>query len=159
MNSLKNRKVGNLSLSQFAENLASLLPRLMCNLIREERNYFTRGIITLPQLHVLQHLAEHGSCTMQELARGLGVRSSSVTGLMDRLVTLRLVHRLNSPTDRRIVLAAITPKGRGILDTLYRERRKSIVRAFRNVSPRARADYLATLKSIVGQVSETHDPS
>ena len=71
-----------------------------------------RFSLTLPQFDVLAALAsqEHG-ITMTELSRMLIVSNCNVTGIVDRLVTDRLVARQPALNDRRSFLVRLTPKG------------------------------------------------
>ena len=140
-------------LEQFADQLVRLMPRLMRHLMAQERNYLARGLITLPQLWALHQVAERQTCTMHMLAQALGLKSSTVTGLVDRLVKLGLLKRFNIQTDRRVVLAEITPKGRKILEHLDAERHKSIIYMFRHVSQKERAVYLDIIEKILKALS------
>ncbi len=54
--------------------------------------------------------------TMCELADGQGCARSNITQKMDRLEREGLVRRVDDPTDRRVVLAEITPLGRSRAD-------------------------------------------
>lgn len=140
-------------LEQFADRLVRLMPRLMRHLANQDRNYLARGLITLPQLWTLALVAEHKTCTMRMLAQALGLKSSTVTGLVDRLVKLGLLKRFNSQTDRRVVLAEIMPKGRKILEHLHAERHKSIMHMFQHVSQKERAAYLNIIEKILKALS------
>ncbi|MBU0714038.1 MAG: MarR family transcriptional regulator [Verrucomicrobia bacterium] len=140
-------------LKQFADRLVRLMPRLIRHLMTQDRNYLARGLITLPQLWALHQVAEHKTCTMRMLAQALGLKSSTVTGLADRLVKLGLLKRFNSQTDRRVVLAEITPKGRKILEHLDAERHESIVHMFQHVSQKERAAYLDIIEKILKALS------
>ena len=141
------------SLTEFADRLVGLLPRLADEVISRERNYFSRGLITLPQVRALRALSEGNACAMGDLARLLSLKASTVTGLVDRLVKLGLVRRIRSSEDRRAVLAAISPKGRRILAHLYDENRKSVMSLFGNITGRERAVYLDIIEKIVGRLS------
>jgi len=140
-------------LEQFASRLVRLMPRLMRYLMTQDRNYLARGLITLPQLWALHQVAERKTCTMRMLAQALGLKSSTVTGLVDRLVKLGLLKRFNSQTDRRVVFAEITPKGRKILEHMYAERHKSIIHMFQHVSQKERATYLDIIEKILKALS------
>jgi DNA-binding MarR family transcriptional regulator len=50
------------------------------------------------------------------LARDVSFSSGGFTKLMDRLVEAKLVERQACPTDRRVVYAALTPRGRELAD-------------------------------------------
>jgi DNA-binding MarR family transcriptional regulator len=56
-----------------------------------------------------------GGITGAELARALGMRSSSVTGLADRLEAKGLITRGAHPHDRRAVVLLATRRGRGVV--------------------------------------------
>jgi DNA-binding MarR family transcriptional regulator len=56
--------------------------------------------------------------TIGELAERLHLRHHSAVGLVDRLVTQRLVRREPSETDRRRVHVALTPKGEALVQRL-----------------------------------------
>jgi DNA-binding MarR family transcriptional regulator len=69
--------------------------------------------LTLPQFDVLAALyRQDDGITMTELSRMLIVSNGNVTGIVDRLVTDRLVARQPAPDDRRSFLVQLTPKGR-----------------------------------------------
>ncbi|MFH1477566.1 MAG: MarR family transcriptional regulator [Verrucomicrobiota bacterium] len=153
MNISSNKRSPEMSLEQFAGRLGRLMPRLMRHLMTQDRNYLARGLITLPQLWALHQVAERKTCAMRLLAQTLGLKSSTVTGLVDRLVKLGLLKRFNSQADRRVVLAAITPKGRKILEHLYAERHKSIMHMFQHISPEERAAYLDIIEKILKALS------
>lgn len=140
-------------LEQFADRLVSLMSQLMRHLMTQDRNYLARGLITLPQLWALHQVAEHKTCTMRMLAQALGLKSSTVTGLVDRLVKLGLLKRFNSQADRRVVLAEITSKGRKILEHLHAERHKSVIHMFQYVSQKERAAYLDIIEKIMKALS------
>ena len=142
MNISSNKRLSEMPLEQFADRLIPLLSRLMRHLMTQDRNYLARGLITLPQLWALHQVAERKTCAMCMLAQALGLKSSTVTGLVDRLVKLGLLKRFNSQTDRRVVLVKIMPKGRKILGHLDAERRKSIIYMFQHVSQKERVTYL-----------------
>ena len=153
MNNTKNKTSSELSLKQFAKRLVALIPMLTRGMIAQERNYFTRGVITLPQLWALQIVADMEACSMRDLAQALALKSSTVTGLVDCLVKLGLVRRHNSQEDRRVVLAAITPKGKKILNHLQEEKYEAAIRLFKNITAKERAVYLDILEKIVNKLS------
>lgn len=77
--------------------------------------------LTLPQFDVLAALARSDDgITMTELSRMLIVSNGNVTGIVDRLVTDRLVARQPSPNDRRSFLVRLTPKGQAEFATVAR---------------------------------------
>ncbi len=72
----------------------------------------TKFAITLPQFDVMAALARNeGGMNMTELSRLLMVSNGNVTGIIDRLVTDRLVVRQTGAEDRRAIHVRLTAKG------------------------------------------------
>lgn len=68
--------------------------------------------LSISKLGVLDALVENGApLPLSRLAGKLACVKSNVTQLVDRLEAEGLVRRVSDPTDRRSVLAEITPEG------------------------------------------------
>ncbi len=74
--------------------------------------------ITFARYEVLRLLSfsRSGSLPLSKIGERLMVHPTSVTNAIDRLVAQELVAREIDPTDRRRVLASLTPAGRRVLD-------------------------------------------
>jgi DNA-binding MarR family transcriptional regulator len=64
----------------------------------------------------LSRLANSGPTRLTELAAAEEVSQPSMSGLAARLVDQGLVHRGSDPQDARVVLLALTPAGRDVVD-------------------------------------------
>lgn len=73
--------------------------------------------------------------TIGALAERLGLRHHSAVGLVDRLVTRRLLRRSHGARDRRQVWVDVTPRARALLARLSRVHRDEL----RRVAPLLRA--------------------
>jgi DNA-binding MarR family transcriptional regulator len=71
--------------------------------------------LTGPQLWALWELGQNGPCALKDLAEKMKLDSSTVVGVVDRLVFKGLVVRNPDPQDRRRISLAPTPKGAEIL--------------------------------------------
>lgn len=145
--------INQMSIEQFADRMGVLVHKMAGRVLSAERNYLSRGVITLPQLWVLHEIADAGKCPMLSLSRNLGFKSSTVTGLMDRLVELGLVKRSSSESDRRRVLAEVTRKGRRILGHIQVERRRTMIKLFGRLSAQERANYLTIIEKVAADIS------
>lgn len=68
--------------------------------------------VTLPQFDVMAALERKPEgMTMTELSRFLMVSNGNVTGIIDRLVSDRLVMRQAPVKDRRAIIVRLTPRG------------------------------------------------
>ena len=82
--------------------------------------------VTLPQYRALVVLAGRGPQNAGALAEVLGVHSSTLTRLCDRLVAKGLITRGESATNRREVTLALTPRGRRLVKSVTERRRAEI---------------------------------
>lgn len=71
--------------------------------------------LTGPQLWALWELGRSGPCALKDLAARMKLDSSTVVGVVDRLVAKGLVVRSPDPVDRRRISLAPTAKGGEIL--------------------------------------------
>lgn len=81
-------------------------------------------IISLAQLGVLFLLHEKQPIQSKDIALDMRISRSAVTQLIDGLVDMELVSRLEDSTDRRNVFLQLSKKGRSKLKQLEKRRRK-----------------------------------
>lgn len=74
--------------------------------------------LTMPQLKVLFLAGGPKPMPTSQVARSLGMTLSTATGVVDRLVAQGLIQRLESASDRRVVLLQATPDGSALLERL-----------------------------------------
>jgi DNA-binding MarR family transcriptional regulator len=145
--------MSHLSLRQFGDRAVILLPTLMQEMWAYERNFFTRGDISFPQLWALTFLYQRESCTMRELSRALHTRESTTSGLVDRMARTGLLKRQRDKTDRRVVRAAITVKGRSAMQELQKQRRVAFVEIFKRLSATDRFRWLEIVEKLVREMA------
>ena len=68
--------------------------------------------VSATQLHCLLALYDHGPLPPSQIARYIMVKSSTVTGIIDRLEQKALVYRLRDSPDRRVITIQLTEAGR-----------------------------------------------
>ena len=139
---------------QFGDRMIELLPQLIRGLAQYEHNYLSRGEITLPQLWVLEYLSRQGDSPMNRLAQFLKISRPAATGLVDRLIVQRLVRREGDREDRRVVRITITPKGKQTIASIWGQKRRTIVKAFGQISPQDRAQYITILERVVSNLTQ-----
>jgi len=71
--------------------------------------------LTGPQLWALWELGRNSPCALKNLAERMKLDSSTVVGVVDRLVLKGLVLRNPDAEDRRRISLTVTPKGEEIL--------------------------------------------
>lgn len=91
--------------------------------------------LTHPQFFTLASLACHKHpCTMRDLTEVTFQDPPTMTGIVDRLVKMKLVMRMRSETDRRVVLVQTTPAGVDRVNQIQGEAIKKDVKAYSDFS-------------------------
>ncbi|TVP76612.1 MAG: MarR family transcriptional regulator [Gemmatimonadales bacterium] len=90
--------------------------------------------LTMPQFGILEALHHLGPLSLGELAEKLLVTGGNVTYVMDRLEAQGLVERRRSRTDRRVVEAYLTPRGRALISSVFPEHAAFICDAMKHMS-------------------------
>src|SRR5438105_1035647 len=77
------------------------------------------GGVTVSQSYTLRDLFFKGPRSMTQLAALLGVRLSTMTGVIDQLEARKLVERIEHPEDRRSLQVRLTAEGRKFYQSAY----------------------------------------
>jgi DNA-binding MarR family transcriptional regulator len=77
------------------------------------------GGLTVSQSYTLRSLYFQGQQSMSALAAGLGVRLSTMTGVVDQLESRELVERVDHPDDRRSLQVRLTLPGRKLYQVAH----------------------------------------
>lgn len=93
------------------------LRRIMRATDLNARNLARDTGLTLPQLLVLQALADTGALAVKDISIRLGVSQATMTSVIDRMVGKGLVRREKSDIDRRQTMISLTEIGRAKLDS------------------------------------------
>jgi DNA-binding MarR family transcriptional regulator len=114
--------------------------------------------VTLTQYRVLIVLASRGPQRTVDLAEELGVQSSTVTRMCDRLIRKELVRRRQRPEDRRVAWLGLTEGGKELVGETMQRRRNEIARLVREVAVPQPEAVAAALTALVIAAGETPDP-
>ncbi len=87
--------------------------------LMQAREYYTKELnkkyqISAAQLNCLLALYEHGPMPPSQIARHIMVRSSTVTGVVDRLEQKGLVARVRNSRDRRVIMIELKEDGKAL---------------------------------------------
>jgi DNA-binding MarR family transcriptional regulator len=113
--------------------------------------------VTLPQYRALVVLASRGPQRPTALADALAVHPSTITRLCDRLVAKHLVHRGESPANRREVSIRLTPAGGRLVDAVTTRRRDEIASIVADIPVGERAAMVRALHALGDAAAEPAD--
>ncbi|MDC3417476.1 MarR family winged helix-turn-helix transcriptional regulator [Aquibacillus salsiterrae] len=86
------------------------------------------------ELSLLKLLYEKRIHTVSSLAAELGVTSSHITSVTERMVKKKFIVRERSLVDRRVVQLSLTDKGIELVADLDQRRHEFIAKKFKNLS-------------------------
>ena len=104
--------------------------------------------VTAVQAMVLNFLSDRDEVTSRHLGERTRLDSATVTGILDRLETMRLIEREPHPEDRRAILVCLTAKGKKLAGEL----RKTMEQANREFLQTLTAKEETALKNLLGKV-------
>jgi MarR family 2-MHQ and catechol resistance regulon transcriptional repressor len=104
--------------------------------------------LTVPQFGALEALYHLGPLSLGDLAEKLLVTGGNVTFVMDRLEAQGLVTRYRSDSDRRVVRARLTEKGRELVARVFPEHAEYIEKLCRHLEPAEQDELRRLLKQL-----------
>ena len=93
-------------ISRFSEELVETITyvhRLANSMLKSRADVLFQGKITFPQYVALEVLNSDKPLKMKDIAKILKISLPAVTGLVSRLVAMKLAKRLYEETDRRVI--------------------------------------------------------
>jgi len=103
-------------------------------LLKVTRQHLAARGLTMPRFWVLAHVEKQPGITMGELKHSMHLAGSSVSGLVDQLITDGMLQRTRDDLDRRIVRLSLTPAGKEQVQETLEFRYQQIAGATRDVS-------------------------
>lgn len=103
--------------------------------------------VNVLQFRVLRHIRA-GTRSASDLAAALQTSRPAVSQCVDALVEKGLVARQRSAEDRRYVDLAVTRRGGEMLDTIFAENRRWMMRRLAALSPEELAHILAGMEAL-----------
>jgi len=134
--------------SQELDQTIGYIHRLVSSVIKRRTDALMQGKITFPQHIALEILSVEEPLQMKAIAKALRVSLPAATGLINRLVVMKMVERVYDTNDRRVIHIILTLKGRETLEQIRKTRRKGIEEIFGVLSQEERQTYLEILRKI-----------
>jgi DNA-binding MarR family transcriptional regulator len=112
------------------------------------------GAVSLAQFRVLAVLADLGRARSVRVAAALGLEPSTVTRLVDRLVTVGHVTRVMDPSNRSAVLLELTGTGQRMVADVTAWRRAELRRILLGLDSSDRTALTVTVRRLVEAAGE-----
>ena len=83
---------------------------------RDFRRFMEDNGLSPSQVSALMRLHYEGGCGVSEIAAHLGITNAAASQMVERLFQAGLVHRVETPGDRRAKSLSLTPAGRELVE-------------------------------------------
>ena len=134
-----------------AVELAELFSRVARRLRRAAKQELSPLALTWAQARVLRLVYESPDLLrMADIAGRLEIVARSATTMVDALANAELVTRAGDPDDRRLVLVAVTPAGRTLVEHLDEARRCAAYELFGRLDHAEQGRLLRLLQTLLG---------
>ena len=105
--------------------------------------------VTPVQYAALQAVVNHPGIDQRTLARSIGLDTSTVAGVVDRLEARGLLQRNASPDDRRVRLLTPTAEGRALLIEVLPAMRRAQQRILEPLPAAQQREFMRMLRTLV----------
>ena len=139
---------------EVALNLWVVLARSYAAVAEHSAAHAASKGLTGTEFGILEALYHKGDMLLGDLQRKVLVSSGGITYLVDRLTGKGLVERRKCPDDRRARYAALTRKGRALLDEIFPEHAGIIERALGGLTGEEQQKAARLLKALGRHAAE-----
>ncbi len=143
--------MSNRSLQDFSRQVVEIMPQVYREFARRGDNELMTGKISFPQMVALQCVSRRSCANMKCIASNLGIKMSSASTLIDRLIREKMLKRHHDLKDRRIVWITMTPKGARVINHILSQKQRSTREIFSVLTEKERERYLKILKKVYMQ--------
>jgi len=126
----------------FGNEISKMQPVMLREMSKRHMLSILSEGLSFTQIAILDFLQEKGACKMSELAEALNLTMGAITGIVDKMIKLKLVTRQRSRKDRRIVRVAFLKKGRNMVRRMNKERTLAINNIFAVFNAAEKREYL-----------------
>ena len=115
--------------------------------------------LSITEVMVLWRMHREQSCRITELAEAIGIPPSTMTGILDRLVSKEWLERVPDPEDRRAVLIVIKLKGTALVQQLIQTAKSEFSEAFDSLLQKRHKSLIDDLKIILDHLEQKQGDS
>jgi DNA-binding MarR family transcriptional regulator len=112
--------------------------------------------LTIPQVVVMQSIRDLGEVTTGEISKRVSLSQATVTSILDRLESRKLVERYRSLADRRVVHARLTRDGKDALRKAPPLLHERFVSVFASLPPSKQENIIKVLDEVAEMMGAGH---
>ncbi len=119
------------------------------------QNPLQDGGVSMPQLTLLEWVAQSPGSSIQDIADGLGLTAPTVSVGARRLEEAGLLERQPDPKDRRVVRLFVSPQGKTLQQQARAFRRDKMHRVLAGLTPKEATTLLTLLERAIDAAETT----
>jgi len=108
--------------------------------------------LTIPQIMVLRSIDSLGDVTVKKLSDDVSLSQATVTTILNRLEDKKLVERVRSEADKRIVHARLTDKSAHVLEGTPPLMHENFIHSFTELAPWEQTQILSSLQRVASMM-------
>ena len=140
------KNLDTIDLGSLEDHIISSIRRIVRAIEMHSQNLITQVGLTTPQLSVLKAIPVLYPATPTSVARYLSLSQSTVSGVLDRLHSKKLVKREDSSSDKRLRRYRLTTAGKSIMSTAPPLLQESFLRNLKGLEAWERTMLLSALQ-------------
>ncbi|HUV05260.1 MAG TPA: MarR family transcriptional regulator [Armatimonadota bacterium] len=131
------------------ERVSDIFARIMAKLLTAGFPVGPADEITVAQFQALRHIAQHGTCSIGSLAKGLSVSQPAATMLVSRMARRGLAERRPGQRDRRQAEVSLTRCAEDLLGRIETERTQRLAGILSQMPPEERTRLVESLERFI----------
>jgi len=145
-NQSNGKNLDSIDLGSLEEHIISSIRRIVRAIEMHSQDLISQVGLTSPQLSVLKAIPTLNPATPTSVARHLSLSQSTVSGVLDRLHSKKLVRREDSSSDKRLRRYRLTSSGKSVVSTAPPLLQESFLRNLKDLEDWERSMLLAALQ-------------
>jgi len=146
INESNGKNLKSVDLGSLEEHIISSIRRIVRAIEMHSQHLIGQVGLTSPQLSALKAIPVLNPATPTSVARHLSLSQSTVSGVLDRLHSKKLIKREDSSDDKRLRRYRLTPAGKSIVSTAPPLLQESFLRNLKELDEWERSMLLAALQ-------------
>lgn len=147
-----------LSKPEMVAEVVNDIRRIFQVLAEQSKKIESETGLTGSQLWVVKILEESSPMKISDLARRMYLNPATMVGLLDKLEAKKLVNRVRSAEDRRVVYIELTEQGRELVNRSPEVAKNLLVKELELISANELQTITEGLKSVVRILGATETP-
>ncbi len=140
-------------MSTVTQNLSSEIWKKISNghskIEKQHMKKMAQYKLTLPQFNVMEVLFNAGTMPLKKISNELNVTGANITCVVDNLEKRDFFVRIPSKTDRRIINAQLTEKGKEIIKSIFPEYLSLLDEETTNLKDSEKKEFIRLLEKLV----------